>query len=285
MKLTDIIAKIEAQITANGNNEVTGTILQEILLDIINYSAEIGSNINPYDNAASYIKPDVVSYNNNIYQCSSTIAITGILPTDQTKWTLISTGTLVHSHPNAPVLASLVSTSKIYVSSTQPPESGTYIGNLWFNTSNGSWYQLASYEPDTWNKLANASSFYIQPTAPVNPAYFSVWYKTDVNIIYWFDEADSWQELYTITISALAGTGNRMMQVNAAGTMSASREIFSAKLTDAVTQALLVNHANWTNKLYTGTAITNTKEGMEYMDADYSFRCYVDNYWIRTARV
>lgn len=80
----------------------------------------------------------------------------------------------------------------------------------------------------------------------------------------------------------LSGTGNRMVQAAAAGTISASATIVTGKLSDSAVIALLVNDANWTLAVYTGSAITGTYEGMYYSTGNYFYQAYSDNVWLRS---
>lgn len=84
---------------------------------------------------------------------------------------------------------------------------------------------------------------------------------------------------------ALAGTGARMMEVDANGNVTATEAIITAKLDNATTKALLSDTGNWSGKAYAGTAITGTYEGMYYADSDYFYFFYADNLPIRMALV
>ena len=81
---------------------------------------------------------------------------------------------------------------------------------------------------------------------------------------------------------SLAGTGNRIMQVDEDGLESATEPIITGKLSDVTAIILLTNATNW-NSLgaYIGTAITGTFEGQYYSDSIYYFYAYSDNAWIR----
>jgi hypothetical protein len=82
----------------------------------------------------------------------------------------------------------------------------------------------------------------------------------------------------------ISGSGNRVVQASAAGAISATAAIVTGKLVDGTAIALLINNANWTLGLYTGTAISGTYEGMYYRDDSYWYECYADNDWSRIPR-
>ena len=50
-----------------------------------------------YSNTATYRRPNVVYYQGNTYMCNSGSDITGVLPTDTTKWTMTCKGTYLIS--------------------------------------------------------------------------------------------------------------------------------------------------------------------------------------------
>jgi hypothetical protein len=80
----------------------------------------------------------------------------------------------------------------------------------------------------------------------------------------------------------LAGTTNRMAQVDSAGLLSASQDIVNGKITDGTVITLLTTDTNWTRLgAYVGTAITGTYEGQYYADGSYDFLAYADNTWRR----
>lgn len=87
--------------------------------------------------------------------------------------------------------------------------------------------------------------------------------------------------------SELPGSGIRIVEASdGAGTLSATKTIVNAKLTDATTITRLTDTANWDiNGAYTGTAITGTYEGQYYRNDEYFFFAYADNDWIRMIRL
>lgn len=48
-----------------------------------------------YNSTKKYIRPNIVYYNHNAYMCNSNSEITGVLPTDTTKWVKIVDGAVV----------------------------------------------------------------------------------------------------------------------------------------------------------------------------------------------
>lgn len=80
----------------------------------------------------------------------------------------------------------------------------------------------------------------------------------------------------------LAPASAAMAEISPAGVLSADKVLFAARLTDSATITLLETESNWNNGEYTGTAITNTFEGMFHKSTNHYFFCYQDNIWIRT---
>ena len=89
-----------------------------------------------------------------------------------------------------------------------------------------------------------------------------------------------------ISSSNLSGSTDRVIEVSSGGTFSASRQIISAYISSASTQAaLLINVSNWDiNGVYIGSAITGTYQGQRYYDNNYFFEAIDDNVWIRLIR-
>jgi len=87
-----------------------------------------------------------------------------------------------------------------------------------------------------------------------------------------------------VVLPQLIGTNNRVVESSALGLTSATKELIDGFLSAGATATLLSNTANWTSKVYTGTAITGTYQGQQYYDSDYYFVCVDDNDWIRIPR-
>lgn len=89
-----------------------------------------------------------------------------------------------------------------------------------------------------------------------------------------------------ISSTNLSGSTDRVIEVSSGGTFSATRQIISAYITSATTQAtLLSNVSNWDiNGVYIGSAITGTYQGQKYYNDDYFFEAIDDNVWIRLIR-
>ena len=71
------------------------TTADDDVVDFVSTKNEIYSILNglvvtDYNNSNTYIKPNIVCYQNHTYICKSETEITGILPTDSTKWGLMS---------------------------------------------------------------------------------------------------------------------------------------------------------------------------------------------------
>lgn len=54
-----------------------------------------GLYISEYDSTKAYKRPNIVYYNHSSYMCISNTEITGVLPTDTTKWKLMAKGAVV----------------------------------------------------------------------------------------------------------------------------------------------------------------------------------------------
>jgi hypothetical protein len=87
-----------------------------------------------------------------------------------------------------------------------------------------------------------------------------------------------------INSADLSGSGNRIVQASAAGALGIAGGVVAGKLVDATAIALLIDNANWTLGIYTGTAISGTYEGMYYKDDTYYYTAYADNDWLRIPR-
>lgn len=86
-----------------------------------------------------------------------------------------------------------------------------------------------------------------------------------------------------------AGEGDGLLNADNNGLVT-KKKVVTAKLIDATIIGLLEDSSNWTNDIYTGTAITDTFEGMYYTKEDevpdineivYYYLCNSDNVWIR----
>jgi hypothetical protein len=89
-----------------------------------------------------------------------------------------------------------------------------------------------------------------------------------------------------ISSTNLAGSTNRVVQVNSGGTISATADIISAYITSGGTAAILLeNGSNWDiNGVYTGTTITGTYQGQKHYDINYFYEAVADNLFIRLIR-
>ena len=90
----------------------------------------------------------------------------------------------------------------------------------------------------------------------------------------------------TISSSGLAGSTDRMVQVNSGGTISASADIIPAYITSGGTIANLLDDTNnWDiNGNYTGSIITGTFQGQKHYNNNYFFEAVADNLFIRFIR-
>lgn len=88
-----------------------------------------------------------------------------------------------------------------------------------------------------------------------------------------------------LSSTLLAGTNNRMVEVDSIGNLSTSKEIKSAWITDSPSIALITNVANWNGSgVYTGTTLTNIYQGQQYYNANYFYVAVNDNEIIRMIR-
>jgi hypothetical protein len=90
----------------------------------------------------------------------------------------------------------------------------------------------------------------------------------------------------TISSSGLAGSTDRMVQVNSGGTISASADIIPAYITSGGTIANLLDDTNnWDiNGNYIGSIITGTFQGQKHYNNNYFFEAVADNLFIRFIR-
>lgn len=83
----------------------------------------------------------------------------------------------------------------------------------------------------------------------------------------------------------LAGTGNRLIEADATGLLSATRIIRDEWIVDITTINLLEDIANWDILgEYIGAVITGTYGGQSHFNSNYYFKCVSDNVWIRMVR-
>lgn len=89
-----------------------------------------------------------------------------------------------------------------------------------------------------------------------------------------------------ITATSLLGTGDRIVEADSTGKLSATREQYSTWITDATIIADITETANWSEVgVYIGPALTGAYQGQMYVDARYKFEMIADNSPIRLARV
>jgi hypothetical protein len=89
-----------------------------------------------------------------------------------------------------------------------------------------------------------------------------------------------------ISSTSLAGSTDRVVQVNSGGTVSASIDIISAYISTGSTAATqLSTTSNWDiNGVYTGATITGTFQGQKHYDSNYYYEAVADNLFIRLIR-
>jgi len=89
-----------------------------------------------------------------------------------------------------------------------------------------------------------------------------------------------------ISSTSLAGSTDRVVQVNSGGTVSASIDIISAYISTGSTAATqLSTTSNWDiNGVYTGATITGTFQGQKHYDLNYYYEAVADNLFIRLIR-
>lgn len=90
----------------------------------------------------------------------------------------------------------------------------------------------------------------------------------------------------TISSSGLAGSTDRVVQVDSGGTISATLDIVSGYITSGGTVALLLDNTNnWDiNGNYIGSTITGTYQGQKHYNNNYFFEAVADNLFIRLIR-
>ena len=86
-------------------------------------------------------------------------------------------------------------------------------------------------------------------------------------------------------VTSLAGTGDRMVEADSNGVMSAATEIVDGWLSDETAIALITDPANWSVLgVYTGVSLTGTYQGQEHYDDNYFYKFVADNNPIRMPR-
>jgi hypothetical protein len=91
-------------------------------------------------------------------------------------------------------------------------------------------------------------------------------------------------KLFVETVDS-GSTATEVLMHNSATKEVESSVVLTAYISDAPTQALLEDVANWDiNGVYTGTAITGTFMGQKHYNGDYFFEAVDNNLWIRLIR-
>jgi hypothetical protein len=91
-------------------------------------------------------------------------------------------------------------------------------------------------------------------------------------------------KLFIETVDS-GSTATEVLMHNSATKEVESSVVLTAYISDAPTQALLEDVANWDiNGVYTGTAITGTFMGQKHYNGDYFFEAVDNNLWIRLIR-
>lgn len=110
-------------------------------------------------------------------------------------------------------------------------------------------------------------------TAPTTPNNGDVW-----------NDGTYMVSQQALSSKAYVGTGNRLVESDSTGNMSATKELIDGFLTAGANATNLETGSNWTGTTYTGTAITGTYQGQMYYDATYYYVAVADNTWIRILR-
>lgn len=88
-----------------------------------------------------------------------------------------------------------------------------------------------------------------------------------------------------VYLRGLMGTGDRMVEADTNGQISASRTIISTYGVPNTEKLKLENSSNWdANGVYTGAAITGTYQGQKHYDDNFLYEAVSDNSFIRLIR-
>ncbi len=88
----------------------------------------------------------------------------------------------------------------------------------------------------------------------------------------------------TFETDALAGTGDRVVQSDSGGNLTASATVIDAVISNATIITQITTGGNWTGVNYTGSAITGLYAGQYYYTSTYYYFAVADNTIIRMAR-
>jgi hypothetical protein len=89
----------------------------------------------------------------------------------------------------------------------------------------------------------------------------------------------------SLKVDDLGGTGDRLVESDLNGDLTAQRTIYQAYITNATMIALLEDTNNWDiNGIYTGTSLSGTVQGQKHYDLNYFFEAVADNNFIRLIR-
>jgi hypothetical protein len=88
----------------------------------------------------------------------------------------------------------------------------------------------------------------------------------------------------TFETDALAGTGDRMVQSDSGGVLTATATVIDAVISSGTIITQITTGANWTGVNYTGSAITGLYAGQYYYTSTYYYFAVADNTIIRMAR-
>lgn len=89
----------------------------------------------------------------------------------------------------------------------------------------------------------------------------------------------------SLKVDDLGGTGDRLVEADLNGDLTAQRTIYQAYITNTTIQALLEDVNNWDiNGIYTGAVISGTVQGQKHYDNNYFFEAVADNVFIRLIR-
>jgi hypothetical protein len=88
-----------------------------------------------------------------------------------------------------------------------------------------------------------------------------------------------------VNISILSGTGDRMVESDSSGTITASRSVINTFGIPNTEKLKLENPSNWdVNGEYIGTAITGTYQGQKHYDDNYLYEAVANDFFIRLIR-
>jgi hypothetical protein len=134
---------------------------------------------------------------------------------------------------------------------------------------------------DSTGKLISGADAGASPVDGTGTAtYISKW--SDTNTL---TDSQISDDGVNVAIATLTGTGDRMVEANTTGIVTATRTIIVTYGVPNTEKIKLEEPTNWdVNGVYTGTAITGTFQGQKHYDDNYFYEAVADDLFIRLIR-